>query len=208
MNKNLVVASIISANIIWANHCSAAGTSRVTAFNTATTTSQQTSTSASSRVVALGVSATTDDKAAMEGALLAFYSEVQNGCSDQLSQLELRRDSFAKTKSQLTAWGSLVTLVGGVTVYAPAKAILMGVGISAGNDNSVLGGLAGSADASKTLTQTDIENLKKSYLGAVSNFNAKNSTNDSTGYERHKALIELKAACVGLASFLDSSGGS
>lgn len=208
MKKMVLAMMLMVIACTSVNQSLAAETSRVSAFNTATTASQQSSGAASARVVALGANASTDDKTAMETALLLFYAEVQGGCSTQLSQLETRRDGFSKAKSNLTAWGSLVTLIGGVTVYAPAKAVLMGVGISAGNDSSVLGGLAGSADASKSLTQTDIDNLKKNYIAAVTNFNSKTSAADPTGWERNKALIELKAACVGLASFLDTPSGS
>lgn len=147
----------------------------------------------------------TADKLSAEEAILDFYGNVQAECALQLNRLETSRDGFAKTKASLTAWGSLVTLIGGVTAYAPAKAILMGVGISSGHDSSVLGGLVGSADDSRVLSQTTIDNLRKGYVAAVTKFNTESSTSDPTGYKRKILIIELRSACVGLSSILDAT---
>ena len=166
---------------------------------------QDTASKAVTTVVLAGAGATSTEKMAMEVAVLNFYGSVQDGCAFQLTRLESLRQGYTKSKANMTAWGSLVTLIGGVTVYPPAKAVLMGIGISSGNDSSVLGGLVAGASENKTLTQSAIDGLQKSYVAAVATFTSKTSVSDPTGYDRNKAIIDLKAACQGLGSQLDTS---
>ena len=206
MKKIIYLA--VTLSIVFSAELCYAITPNLDSFNNILGKTEQEAITASATVSGNGALATPAEKTTMEEKIMIYYSNVQGGCDNQLTTLETKRDAFTKRKTGITAWGSLVTLIGGVTVYAPAKAVLMGVGITAGNDSSVLGGLAGSASSGIALTQSDIDNLKKSYSAAASKLDGKNPTNDPTGADRIRILIALKAACAGLATFLDTNSGT
>ncbi|WP_156397956.1 MULTISPECIES: hypothetical protein [unclassified Duganella] len=143
---------------------------------------------------------TDDEHTSIEREIIRFYMEVQQGCALRLAELQTKRIDGTERQANLNAWGALVTLIGGVTAYAPAKAVLMGVGISSGNNStSVLGGVANSISSEVTLTQSQIEELRRGYLDAIGKYERIRPENDGKGTDRGNALISASAACVGLS---------
>jgi hypothetical protein len=137
------------------------------------------------------------DKVNVEKAILDRRRNVQAFCGLQRVALVNKKAAGEKKESHINAWGALVTLIGGVTGYAPAKTVLMGIGISAnGGENSVLGGLATSVQEGNDLTQAQLDQLGKNFDEATKNFKDIDPASDPSGYKRYNALEDITAACL------------
>jgi hypothetical protein len=137
------------------------------------------------------------DKEKVEKEILDRRRGVQAFCGLQRVALVNKKAAGEKKESHINAWGALVTLIGGVTGYAPAKTVLMGIGISAnGGENSVLGGLATSVQEGNDLTQGQLDQLGKNFDEATKNFKDIDPASDPSGYKRYNALEDITAACL------------
>lgn len=138
-----------------------------------------------------------DYKVHVETEILDRRRSVQAFCGLQRVALVNKKAAGEKKESHINAWGALVTLIGGVTGYAPAKTVLMGIGISAnGGENSVLGGLATSVQEGNALTQAEMDQLGKNFDEASKNFKDIDPATDPSGYKRYNALEDITAACL------------
>ena len=145
------------------------------------------------------ITAAADASADVEEQLQSAYSSIERSCATNLAVLSARQASDQEKSAHVNAWGALVALIGGVTVYAPAKVLLMGIGISSsGGSNSVLGGLASSVSADATASKAAIDALKLAYAAAVNAYDAIPVVQDSLGIARYKALTRIQASCDGL----------
>jgi len=132
--------------------------------------------------------------------ILKHYAAVESYCALKKAKYISEQDANTKKESHITAWGQLITLIGGVTVYVPGKAILMGLGIgsSGGGSGSVLGGMVNSINGSDDLTKNAEASLVSGYETAIKAFDAIQAGSDADGMGRFKLLLQAKAACDGL----------
>jgi hypothetical protein len=134
-----------------------------------------------------------------EKAILDYYTTVENHCAIKIAALQAEVDTGTKKEAHVNAWGGVLTLLGGVAVYPPVKAVLMGIGISSsGGSNSVLGGVAGSLATSVTTTKAQVDDLKANYDKSRGAYEAIATGTDSTVVSRYNALVHLMAICDGL----------
>lgn len=137
----------------------------------------------------------------IEKKVFDFNLQVERDCAIKLIVLEDQLSKYNRKEAHANAYGALITLIGGVTVYAPAKAVLMGIGISsAGGSNSVLGGLAMSLGENATLSQQHIDSLKKEYSSSMQKYRDIDKENDKHGLKRLDILAMAQAGCDGLTT--------
>jgi hypothetical protein len=142
----------------------------------------------------------------LESQIIATYVNTEQYCALQMSALTAQKAQDDKKNAHVSAWGGLIALIGGVTVYAPAKAVMMGIGISSsGGSGSVLGGMASSLSSDATRATGEISSLKANYIAAVSLYNS--ITDDPTGVKRLSALTQVRAVCDGLATITAPPSG-
>jgi hypothetical protein len=136
---------------------------------------------------------------AVEQGLQDAYLEIEHACAVNMRSLQTALATDERKGAHVNAWGGLLALVGGVTVYAPAKAVLMGIGISSsGGSSSVLGGLASSVGKRTESSTQAMRTLKQAYASAVDGYEAILPEKDPGGTKRFSALVRLRAACDGL----------
>jgi hypothetical protein len=144
----------------------------------------------------------------IEDKLILLYKEVQRDCSLQLIGYESQSSRTTRNQAHLNAIGALIALIGGVTVYAPAKTVLMGIGISsAGGSNSVIGDLASNQHDRTTLSQQHIDDLKSQYTKSIAEYKDIKLEADPRGTKRFYTLMDAQAGCMGLSTVNQSNSG-
>jgi len=98
----------------------------------------------------------------LANALFDYATKTSSYCGNVVAGLKRQTTELKAKQTRTNAWGVVVALIGGVAAYAPAKTILMAVGISSGNDsNSVLGAVSNSFGTQANVTQKEIDDLQK-----------------------------------------------
>lgn len=143
----------------------------------------------------------------VESKVIVFYREVQKDCWSKLIELKTESSSSTKKQAYFNAIGAFVALIGGVIAYAPAKTVLMGIGISsAGGSNSVIGELSNREGTNKTLSQQNIDDLTAQYSRSITEYKSIVKDEDSTGAKRLDALIDAQSGCMGLLTAMKARG--
>lgn len=146
-----------------------------------------------------GTALSISQKEKTEDDIFEYYLATQRECTTALLNLEAKRSGHMNLRTKVNAVGALITLIGGVTVYAPAKAVLMGIGISSsGGADSVLGGIATNQNDGITLSEEHIRSLRTDYTAAIKAYQAIEKSGDVRGAKRLDALTFAAAGCSGL----------
>lgn len=122
--------------------------------------------------------------------------KVERYCAAVVRSLTSQLTELNAKQIRTNAWGGIVALIGGVTVYAPAKAVFMGIGISSsGGGNSIMGGVANSFGTQVTVTQSRIDTLQNNYNSLITAYTGIDASTDKNGAKRGAALLMARGAC-------------
>ncbi len=127
-----------------------------------------------------GGAGTTDP--ATEREVNLYADGVENHCAFVEQSLTSQINGFTHKEATWNAVGELVTVIGGVTVYAPGKAILIALGISSsGGGNSIIGGLATSDENMIKVAQAQINSVQTNYQASFAKYNDIKPETDKNG---------------------------
>ncbi len=145
------------------------------------------------------VKAKVASKANPEDELELQYSQLQSLCAAKVNQLDQDFKRYTSAEARTNVIGSLITLVGSVTAYAPGKVVLMGLGISSSGTGTVASGITQFFSTRSTLDSTALASLQAQLNQVFDRYDSVVPTDDPHGVRRSSILARGTNVCLGLA---------